>query len=132
MSDQNRISPFKVNTLSSRKVKRIKKKISIRGLLSDPIHNSPNYHDKNCNEADSAENYYRDLRSERTKVSSNYSSRRSLCEAAKGKPKKDSFLILLQVSQNVMSRNNNEIIFFILVTLRSIKVVRYKKKRNFC
>ena len=120
MSDQNRISPFKVNTLSSRQVKRIKKK-KIRGLLSDPIHNSPNYHDKNCNEADSAENYYWDLRSERTKVSSNYSSRHSLCEAAKGKPKKDSFLILLQVSQNEMSRNNNEIIYFVLVTLRSIK-----------
>ena len=58
LSDQNRISAFKVNKLSNRQEKRIKKKILIRRLLSDPIHNSPNYHDENCNEADSAENYY--------------------------------------------------------------------------
>ena len=44
MSDQNRISPYNINTISSRKVTRIKKNISIlvRGLIVDLIPNSPN------------------------------------------------------------------------------------------
>ena len=41
MIDQERISSHSVNTISSRKVMRIKK-ISVRGLLVDPIPNSPN------------------------------------------------------------------------------------------
>ena len=40
-SDQDRISPYFISTISSRRVKRIKK-ISMRGLLVDPIPNSPN------------------------------------------------------------------------------------------
>ena len=40
MSDQDRISPYNINTISSRQVMRIKK-ISIRGLLVDPIVYSP-------------------------------------------------------------------------------------------
>ena len=44
MSDQDRISPYYwyIYTVSSRQVMRIKKKISIMGLLIDPIPNSPN------------------------------------------------------------------------------------------
>ena len=41
MIDQERISSYSVNTISSRQVMRIKK-ISVRGLLVDPIPNSPN------------------------------------------------------------------------------------------
>ena len=41
MSDQDRISPYNVITISSRQVMRIKK-ILIRGLLVDPLPNSPN------------------------------------------------------------------------------------------
>ena len=41
MSDQDRISPYNVITISSRQVIRIKK-ILIRGLLVDPLPNSPN------------------------------------------------------------------------------------------
>ena len=40
-SDQDRISPYTISTISSRKVMRIKK-ISIRGLLVDSNLNSPN------------------------------------------------------------------------------------------
>ena len=40
-SDQDRISPYTISTISSRQVMRIKK-ISIRGLLVDPNLNSPN------------------------------------------------------------------------------------------
>ena len=40
-SDQDRISPYTINVISSRLVMRIKK-ISIRGLLVDPIPNSQN------------------------------------------------------------------------------------------
>ena len=40
MSDQDRISPYKINKISSRQVIRIKK-IVIRGLLVDPISTSP-------------------------------------------------------------------------------------------
>ena len=41
ISDQDRISPYDINAISSRRVTRIKK-ILIRGLLVDPIPNSPN------------------------------------------------------------------------------------------
>ena len=41
LCDQDRISPCSINTTSSRQVMRIKK-ISIRGLLVDPIPNSQN------------------------------------------------------------------------------------------
>ena len=41
ISDQDRISPYDINTISSRQVMRIKK-ISVRGLLVDPIPNSLN------------------------------------------------------------------------------------------
>ena len=40
-SDQDRVSPYTISTISSRQVMRIKK-ISIRGLLVDPNLNSPN------------------------------------------------------------------------------------------
>ena len=62
-SDQNRISPYNINTITSRQVMRIRK-ISIKGFLVDPIPNSLSYHHKN-HMADSKENYYRDLESER-------------------------------------------------------------------
>ena len=42
MSDQDRISPHNLNTISSRPVMRIKK-ISIKGLLVDSMINSSNY-----------------------------------------------------------------------------------------
>ena len=42
MSDQDRISPYNLNTISSRPVMRIKK-ISIKGLLVDSLINSSNY-----------------------------------------------------------------------------------------
>ena len=42
MSDQERIFPSDFNTISNRQEMRIKKKQSIRGLLVDPILNSPN------------------------------------------------------------------------------------------
>ena len=42
MSDQERISPYNINTISSIGVMRKKSKISIRGLLDDQIPNSPN------------------------------------------------------------------------------------------
>ena len=37
MSDQDRISPNNINTISSRQVMRIEKKISLWGLLVDPM-----------------------------------------------------------------------------------------------
>ena len=40
MSDQDRISPYKINKIASRQVIRIKE-IVIRGLLVDPIPTSP-------------------------------------------------------------------------------------------
>ena len=42
------------------------RKISIIGLLIDPVPNSPNKHDDNCL-ADSKENYWWDLGSQRAK-----------------------------------------------------------------
>ena len=45
-SDQDRISPYNNNTISSRQV-RIKKNM-IEGISSDAIPNSQNKHDKNC------------------------------------------------------------------------------------
>ena len=46
MSDQDRISPYNTNTVSSG-VMRINK-ISSGGLSVDPMASSPNSHDKNC------------------------------------------------------------------------------------
>ena len=46
MSDQDRISPYNINKISSRQVMRIQKNINegiIRGLLVDPIPNYPNH-----------------------------------------------------------------------------------------
>ena len=57
--DWGRISPYHINTISSRQVMRIKK-LSITGLFFDPISNSLNQHHKNCM-ADSKENYQWDL-----------------------------------------------------------------------
>ena len=54
MSDQDRISPYNINTISSRRVMGIKK-ISTGGSLVDPILNSPKSYWNNCN-ADSKEN----------------------------------------------------------------------------
>ena len=65
-SDQDRISPYIISTISSRQVIRIKKNI-IRVLLVDPIPNSPNYHHINCM-ADSKENYLWNLGSLGVKV----------------------------------------------------------------
>ena len=42
MSDQDIISPYNSNTISSRQVLKIKQKKSITGLLVDPIPNSLN------------------------------------------------------------------------------------------
>ena len=42
MCDQDRIFPYNINTVSSSQVMRMKKKKLIRGLLVDPIPNSPN------------------------------------------------------------------------------------------
>ena len=47
ISDQERISPNSINTISSIEMMRIKK-ISVRRLLVDPIPNSPNWYYKNC------------------------------------------------------------------------------------
>ena len=55
MSDQEIISPHIFKTISSLEVMGIKK-ISIMGLLVDPIPNSPKWHHKNCM-AESKENY---------------------------------------------------------------------------
>ena len=49
MHDQDRISPYNNDTISSRQVMRIRK-IPNMGLLDDPIPNSPNQHHKNCME----------------------------------------------------------------------------------
>ena len=59
MSDQDRISPDNINSISIRKVMRIKKNINW-GLLIDPTLNSLNLHYKNCM-VDSKENYKFDL-----------------------------------------------------------------------
>ena len=56
ISDQDRISPHIINTISSRRDMRI----SISGLLVDPVPSSPNLHHMNCME-DSKENYERYL-----------------------------------------------------------------------
>ena len=62
MSDQNRVSPYNINTILSRKVMRIYQNIK-KQLLVDPIPSSPNSHHKNCM-AESKENYKWDLESE--------------------------------------------------------------------
>ena len=41
-SDQDRISPYNIDTISSRQVMRIKKKNQLGGLQGDPVPNSPN------------------------------------------------------------------------------------------
>ena len=57
MSDQDRISPYNINTISSRQVMRIiGKKILFRGLIVDPVPNSPNQQYNNYM-AESEENY---------------------------------------------------------------------------
>ena len=57
------ISPHNINTIWSRKVLRIQENITFRGLLIDPIPNSPNSHNKNCM-AEIKGNYQSDLDSE--------------------------------------------------------------------
>ena len=47
MSDQDRISPYNINTISTRQVMRIKKTINL-GIISYLILNSLNYHHNNC------------------------------------------------------------------------------------
>ena len=42
MGDKDRISPYSINTESSRQVRRIEKKNLFRGLQVDPIQNSLN------------------------------------------------------------------------------------------
>ena len=54
-ADQDRISPYNINTISSRQVTR-KKIISIRRLFTDLKPSSPTQHHKNCF-TDSRENY---------------------------------------------------------------------------
>ena len=55
MSDQNRVSPYNINTMLSRIVMKIHQNIK-KELLFDPIASSQNSHYKNC-QADSKENY---------------------------------------------------------------------------
>ena len=55
MSDQNRVSPYNINTMLSRIVMKIHQNIK-KELLFDPIASSQNSHHKNC-QADSKENY---------------------------------------------------------------------------
>ena len=66
MSDKDKISPYSINTISSRQVIRIKKNI-IRGLLIKTRPISPNYLHKSCM-VDSKENHSRDLGGERVKL----------------------------------------------------------------
>ena len=56
MSDQDRNSPYKISTQHQADKWYEKRKISVRGLLVDPIPNSPNLHHKN-GMANSRENY---------------------------------------------------------------------------
>ena len=62
MSDQNRVSPYNINTILSRIVMKIYQNIK-KQLLFDSIASSQNSHHKNC-QADSKENYKWDLGSE--------------------------------------------------------------------
>ena len=59
MSDQERISPYNINTISTRQVMRIKKNINL-GVLINTILNSLNWRYKN-GIVDSKENYKFDL-----------------------------------------------------------------------
>ena len=54
MSDQDRISPYQIDTISNRQVMR--KNVSAKGLLVDPIPNSQSLHYKSCI-ANGRENY---------------------------------------------------------------------------
>ena len=57
MPDQDRISPYNINTISKGKVMRERWKINFfTGLSVDPIPNYPKQHNENCM-ADSKENY---------------------------------------------------------------------------
>ena len=57
MPDQDRISPYNINTISKGKVMRERWKINFfTGLSVDPIPNYPKQHHENCM-ADSKENY---------------------------------------------------------------------------
>ena len=55
MSDQNRVSPYNINTIFTRKVMGIYQNIK-KLFLTDLIPSSPNSHHKNC-VPDSKENY---------------------------------------------------------------------------
>ena len=55
MSDQNRVSPYNINTILTRKVMRIYQNIKWR-FLTDLIPSSSSSHHKNC-VPDSKENY---------------------------------------------------------------------------
>ena len=55
MSDQNRVSPYNITTVLSRKVMQVYQNIN-KQLLVDPMPSFPNSHHKNCM-ADSKENY---------------------------------------------------------------------------
>ena len=56
MSDQDIISPYNIDTMSSRQVMRVKKKYIDKGISFDPIATSPNQLQNNRME-DSRENY---------------------------------------------------------------------------
>ena len=56
------ISPHNINIIWSRQVLRIQENITFRGLLIDPIPNSPNSHNKDCM-AEIRGNYQWDLES---------------------------------------------------------------------
>ena len=56
MIDQDRISPYNINKILGRQVMRLLRKISIVGLLINPIPNSPYKLNEN-HLADSKENY---------------------------------------------------------------------------
>ena len=66
LSDQYRISPYNIDTISGRVVMRITK-TSNKELLVNSIPNSLNEHCENCM-TDNEESYKRDLRSKRVKV----------------------------------------------------------------
>ena len=56
MNDQNRISPYNINTIPDWKVMRMKKKNQSKRSLGDPIPNFPEWHQK-TGMADSKENF---------------------------------------------------------------------------
>ena len=66
ISNRDRTSPYSMNTISNRQVMR-KRKISTREMLVDLVPNSLNWHQESWM-ADSKENYWWDLGSERVKA----------------------------------------------------------------